>query len=31
MAPVIRIGHPAEQHGLAGMQLLADQFQAEVI
>src|ERR1700761_5942193 len=31
MAPVIRPSHPAEQHGVAGMQLLAGHFQAGVI
>jgi hypothetical protein len=31
MAPVIRPSHPAEQHSVAGMQLLADHFQAGVI
>ena len=31
MAPVIRLDHSTEQHGVVGMQLLADHFQAEVI
>jgi hypothetical protein len=31
MAPVIRFDHSTEQHGVVGMQLLADHFQAEVI
>jgi hypothetical protein len=31
MAPVIRVDHSIEQHGVVGMQLLADHFQAEVI
>ena len=31
MAPVIRLDHSTEQHGVAGMQLLAVHFQAEVI
>jgi hypothetical protein len=31
MAPVIRVDHSTEQHGVVGMHLLADHFQAGVI
>ena len=31
MAPVIRLDHSIEQHGVVGMRLLADHFQAKVI